>query len=93
MRLLKTHSHTSDRLGYEARKNTKKATAGKRRRNDKGNYRKNPPSDRQHGGGARRRKAKTNTKWNVAQPAVPRGKRVPILKRTAKRRLNNIPGT
>ena len=51
MRLIKTHSHTSERLGYEARKNGKKVVEGKRRCYDKANHGQNPPADRQRGGG------------------------------------------
>ena len=38
MRLLKTHSHTSERPGYQARKNAKKTNWRKRRRYNKANH-------------------------------------------------------
>ena len=58
MRFLETHSHTSERLGYEARKNRGKVIEGKRRRYDEANHCQKPPADRQRGGdGGGRRKA------------------------------------
>ena len=54
MRLLETRSHTSERLGYDARNNAKKSTltknAGAMKRQTTV---KNPPTDRQRGGGGR----------------------------------------
>ena len=38
MRLLNTHSHTSERPGYEARKNAKKSKCRKRSHDDKANH-------------------------------------------------------
>ena len=38
MRLLETHSHTSEQVGYEARKNTKKAIEGKSKHYNKANH-------------------------------------------------------
>ena len=43
MRLLITHSHTSERPGYETRKNAKKSNWRKRRHYNKANYRQNLP--------------------------------------------------
>ena len=49
--LLKTHSHTSERLGYEARNNEKKRR--KRRHYNKANHRRKPPAYRQRDEGGR----------------------------------------
>ena len=43
MGILKTHSHTSERLGYEAGKNAKKSSRRKRRNNKKANHRQTFP--------------------------------------------------
>ena len=51
MRLLKSHSHTSERLGYERRRNAKKGIEGKRRRFDNANHRQRTPADRPRAGG------------------------------------------
>ena len=59
MRVLKTHSHTSERLGYEARKNAKKTIEGKCKRYDKVNHRQKPHADRQRGGGERDEERRT----------------------------------
>ena len=79
MRLLKTHSHTSERLGYKARKTRRKAIEGKRRRYDKANQRQTPPVDRQRGGG--RREEGSRLKENAG--AVIRETNIKTLPRTA----------
>ena len=68
MRVFKTHSHTSERLGYEARKNAKKSNWRKRRRHDKPNHRQKPPADRQRGGGGETKKGDrriTQALWTI----------------------------
>ena len=66
MRLLKTHSHTSERPGYEARKNAKKRNRRKRRHYKKANHPSKPAAYRQCGGGGEttRRYGKTNHRQN-----------------------------
>ena len=63
MRLLKTHSRTSERLGYEARKNAKKSNWRKRRHYTKANHRQKSPAYHQRGGGGETKKGelKENT--------------------------------
>ena len=78
MRLRKTHSHTSERLGYEARKNIKKPIEGKRRRYDKANHRQKPTADRQRGGGGETKKGD----WRNAGAMI-RDTNVKTLPRTA----------
>ena len=66
MRLLKTHSHTSKRPGYEARKNAKKVIEGKTVTIIRQTTRQKPAAYRQCGGGARRQRryGKTNHRQN-----------------------------
>ena len=53
MRLLKTHSHTPERLAMKPGKTRRKAIERKPRLYDKANHRPKPPADRQHGSGGR----------------------------------------
>ena len=69
MRLFKTRSHTSERLGYEARKNAKKCNWRKRRRYNKSNHCRKPPAYRQRGGGARRKRRYDKTNHRQKRPA------------------------
>ena len=57
MWLLKTHSHTSERRGYEARKNAKTNNRRKRRHYNKANHPSKPAAYRQCGGGDEAKKA------------------------------------
>ena len=57
MRLLKTHSHTSERLGYEARKNAKKSRKTQALRMIRQTTVNILPRTTSVAGGARRRKA------------------------------------
>ena len=109
MRLLKTHSHTSERLGYEAApgRTRRKATEGKRWRYDDSHTSRGPPACRRGGrdeemrfkenagamiretnvktlprtasvaGGRDEERRKLTRNGKVAQPAVPRGGKVP----------------
>ena len=66
MRLLKTHSHTSERPGYEARKNAKKEIEGNADTITRQTTRHNLPRTASVVGGARRRRryGKTNHRQN-----------------------------
>ena len=55
MRLLKTHSHTSERPGYEARKNAKKVIEGNADNIRRQTIRQNLPRTASVAGGARRK--------------------------------------
>ena len=65
MRLLKTHSHTSERPGYEARKNAKKVVEGNAD-TKKANQPSKPAAYRQcvGGGETKRRYGETNHRQN-----------------------------
>ena len=66
MRLLKTHSHTSERPGYEARKDAKKVIEGNADTIRKQNHPSKPAAYRQCGWGGKRKRryAKTNRRHN-----------------------------
>ena len=66
MRLLKTHSHTSERPGYEARKNAKKVIEGNADTIRRQTIRQNLPRTASVAGGARRKRryGKTNHRQN-----------------------------
>ena len=63
MLLLRTHSHTSERAGYEVRKNAKKKKSRKHRPYKKANHPSKPTAYRQCGGGR-------NEKGAMARPTT-----------------------
>ena len=67
MRLLKTHSHTSERLGYETRKNAKKVIEGNANTIIRQTTVKTLPRTASVAGGARRRRRYDKVK-NLPQP-------------------------
>ena len=70
MRLLKTHSHTSEQPGYEARKNAKKSNGRKCRHYNKANHPSKPAAYRQCGEGGRDEKGAMARQTHVK--ALPR---------------------
>ena len=67
MRPLKTHSHTSERPGYEARKNAKKVIEGNAGTIIRQTTRQKPAAYRQCGGGGETKKAL----WQDQPPSNP----------------------
>ena len=75
MRLLKTHSHTSERPGYEARKNAKNVIEGNADTIRRQTTRQNLPRTASVAGGTRRkrRNGKTNHRQNPPAYRQPGG--------------------
>ena len=85
LRLLKTHSHTSERPGYETRKNVEKVIEGIADTILRQTTRQDPAAYRQCGGGARPEGENQHETERWHNPRSREGGGVPSSKRIAKR--------